>query len=385
MKKKFLSGLMALAIAIPCAFGLVGCGEDPADPTTPPATHTHSYAVCDEYLVVEDKAYHATKKCDCGDYEKTELADYIIATPETAQEILDGEINDKTVVLSSGEYGKLYLRKNDASTLVESADWAGGNNTYYREVENVTILGAEGTEVDAIVAEAGTYAHDGNTHSQAAEYQYLQTLMSFENFTVKNITFTLESDDVAVDIARDGLWVSIDGLIIDDCVLEGEGTADAGDRLFYSAPREVEIYETDAGVVLTCNRKNITIKNCDMKNLHQGVKIMYVENLTIENNTFTGIKGRDLLIGADLTALAGEIKITGNTFDGSTERVIRMTNVDAEVEISNNVVKNYDGEDDDMVKIDLVSDAEQVTLSGNDWNGVNDEDALDEVVKVVEA
>ena len=69
MKKKFLSGLMALAIAIPCAFGLVGCGDDPADP---PA-HTHAYETCDEYVVADSKAYYATKKCSCGDYEKTEL------------------------------------------------------------------------------------------------------------------------------------------------------------------------------------------------------------------------------------------------------------------------------------------------------------------------
>jgi hypothetical protein len=241
-------------------------------------------------VVVEDKAYHATEKCSCGDYKKTELEDYIIATPETAQTVLDGEINGKTVVLSSGEYDVLYLRKNDASTLVESSIWAGGNHTYSREMSDVTILGAEGTEVDAIIAEAGTY-YD-TPHSLSAEYPLLQTLIDFEGFIVKNITFTLESSDVAVNIASDVNWVSIDGLTIDDCVVDGEGTASAGDRLFFSQAREVVNYVTDAGVVFTCNRKNITIKNCDMKNLHQGVKIMYVENLTIENNTFTGIKGR---------------------------------------------------------------------------------------------
>jgi hypothetical protein len=90
------------------------------------------------------------------------------------------------------------------------------------------------------------------------------------------------------------------------------------------------------------------------------------------------------LLGADLTALAGEIKITGNTFDGSTERVIRMTNVDAEVTISNNIVKNYDGANADMVKIDEVQNVEDVTLSGNDWEGVNDETAkTNNVVKVL--
>ena len=53
MKKKFLSGLMALAIAIPCAFGLVGCGEDPADPTTPPATPPATTPVA-EFVVADD-------------------------------------------------------------------------------------------------------------------------------------------------------------------------------------------------------------------------------------------------------------------------------------------------------------------------------------------
>ena len=40
MKNKFMRGLLATCMAFTCAFGLVACGDDPADPTTPPADTT---------------------------------------------------------------------------------------------------------------------------------------------------------------------------------------------------------------------------------------------------------------------------------------------------------------------------------------------------------
>lgn len=368
MKKKLLSLIFAICLILPCSIMLGGCSEG----------HTHNFELSG-YIVEDGKAYEV-KQCECKETQKTELANYVVGTVETAQELLDNVEDGKTIVLDRGDYNTLYLRKNDRSTLVDS-DWAGGGDaTYKRVINGLTIIGVEGTNLKSLVAEAGTYAK--TEHSLSNQYQYLHTYMDITNLTIKNVTFNLEENKVAVDIASAGKDVSINGLTIDGCTVNGvNSTTSGGNRLFQS---DGSVFSAQAIVekgneILVTNRKNITIANCTLNDLYEGLRIYFVENLTVSNNTFNNTKSRVMMLGGGTGTIGGEVKIENNVINNSTERFIRMINLSGNLSIKSNVVVDYQGEDVDIVKItDPSGNDYSVTFNDNNWNGLTDDQALEQ-------
>lgn len=336
----------------------------------------HAMTTTSTYVVEDNKAYEVYK-CSCGDTERRELSNYVVATVDTAQTLLDNAADGITIVLDGGNYGTLYLRKNDTSVRVSST-WAGGNPdaVWKRTIDGFTIIGTEGTNLTSLKAEAYTYAK--TEHSLSSQYTNLICYMDITNLTIKNITFNLEEGDVAVDVACSGQHVSINGLTIDRCVVNCTGaTKTSGGRLFASSETYAKEYSEKDGLVITAYRKNITISNCTMNDLYQGMRIYYAENLTIKNNQFNNIKGQNILLNSG--KFVGEVLIEENTSTGSTERIIRMTKLEGNLIVRNNVVSNYQGEDTDMVKItDNASSEATILFEGNNWNGFNDGNALSE-------
>jgi len=410
MKKKFLSGLMALAIAIPCAFGLVGCGEDPADPTTPPATHTHSYAVCDEYLVVEDKAYHATKKCDCGDYEKTELADYIIATPETAQEILDGEINNKTVVFASGEYGTLKVRPTRETvdkiyvydvanpavygaekTLDEVKDTTTGSYYYVRELNNVKFVGAVGAEFKGVFsiqskaynvinylnnAGIGLDAEDdfdiirniavvdtnGNGEIVAEDIAYVDHI-TLESVMFEQMNFTGKKGRIFIGRTYD---VKVENIAVMNCSFV---TEEEWPTTSYSCSA-VQLESQN----ITSEIKNIKIENCVIDGHYQGVRVGNANNVSIKNNTIKNSTHNLINIQGSYTK--GGVLIEGNTLENGTDRAIRFYVLDnATVVIKDNTFVNASKSNGEILKAEASATGSSIELDGNTYGGVAITDA----------
>ncbi|MBR2474863.1 MAG: hypothetical protein IKB51_07560 [Clostridia bacterium] len=324
------------------------------------------------YALIEGESYLCSECEVCG-YEKKLPADGVTVAVDTAtaQAALDNAEEGDTIVLTEGVYATLYIRKNDDSELIES-DWAGGgNHTYKRTVKNLTIIGQGNVTVTSIVAEAQTYVPGGNFNSLSTTNPRLNTYIDFQNLAIENINFTPDAGRVAVELASAGQKVSIDGLLIKGCTVNGTGDINSGNRLFQSEIQNTADYTEKGNAVLTAYRRNITVTECEINNLHQGLKINYVENLTVTDNNFSGIKGRDLLI----TNADGDIIISDNTFDGSTERVLRM-NLKGNLTMRGNVVTNWNGTDPEMVKIEAVSGATPtVVLEDNTWMGKTDAEA----------
>ena len=294
-----------------------------------------------------------------------------VYTQKDAQDALDAANTPRTITLAAGDYGKLYLRWNDASELLDdsSSPWAGGGHTYKRTIRGLAIQGLEGAKVTSLNAESATYA--ATEHSLSSIHAYLRLYMDIQNMKIEGIEFSPEEGATAIKLANAGQHIAIDGLTIEDCEVNGTNcTIDAGNRLFIS-----EITEVITEFGLDRVRKNITIKDCTMNALHQGVKINYAENLTISGNNFNNVKGRDMLLGTTGNGLIGTINITSNTSDGATERFIRMTNLKGNLSVVNNVVTNYSGADTDMVKISNIDSSASIAFSGNTWMGSNDNDA----------
>lgn len=343
-------------------------------------SHTHTYTGDNKYFISQGKAYYRSGACACGAYNNVELENYIIATPSTAQNILDSTDENLTIVLSAGTYGNLYIRKNNKSVELNNPTWAGGaaGTTFRRTMKNVTILGTEGTIVSSIVGEAADYTPNvNNNHSLASSNRYLSMYLDIENLTIRNITFNPEENTTAVRLAGSGQKISINGLTIDNCVVNGTGTITSGNMLFVSDNQIATEYTLAGETVLVGYRKNITITNNVLNSLHLGVKINFVENLTVNGNQFNEVKGRDLLIGGGSGVIGGNITISNNTSNGATERFMRLSNLNGTLNITNNVITNNMGADEDIVKITGITLSSTVNFEGNTWNGLTDTQAKD--------
>ena len=292
-----------------------------------------------------------------------------------AQFALDLANTPRTITLAAGDYGKLYLRWNKESERITISDWAGGNS-YKRVIEGLTIEGVTGSKMTSLIAESGTYL--GTTHSLNSTHTNLETIILVEDMTIKGIEFNTGVDDVAVRFGVDGQHTSINGLTIKECIVNGTGsTTNKGSELFVS---ELDIPSSKYGIDIV--RKNITIEDCEMNNLHQGIKIFYAENLTINKNKFNSIVYRDMLFSVSSkvdgiagnygTGLIGNISITNNESDHAKERFIRLTRLNGNLSVTGNVVTNYEGSNTDMVKIDNSLADATITFSENIWMGEDD-------------
>lgn len=321
MKKKFLNGLLALAIAIPCALGFVGCGkdpEDPADPVDPPATHTHEYTtVCNEYVVSNDKAYHRTGKCDCGEYEDTELSNYVIATTDNINETIEDATNGLTIVLNTGDYGVINM---------------------HGSLENVTIVGANATVEKIDIA--------GHTN---------------EKITIANIAFDGTDDWSGVYVGSIGL----DGLTVRNCSFVNNSYILGGG----SQPEHISIMNL---LIEDCSFDMTDMENKDSVKL-SAINIWGSNGVTIKNNKFKNVDYNAIQLAGEIN---GDVVIEGNIIDGTADRALRLNNVNKNVTIKNNAIKGVQESDGELFKATSVTAEaslifENNTYDGNAWNPEN--------------
>ena len=341
MKKKFLSGLMALAIAIPCAFGLVGCGDDPADPA-----HTHAYEAHSEYVVVDNKAYHVTEKCSCGDTKKTELEDYVIATTQNVSDTIADATEGTTVVLSTGEYSLLELKGVSFE-------------------DDITIVGVSGASVDGVVITSGDDYHWGTGE---APQQVLA-----KGWTFEQVKFT---DGIFV---RNGI---IEGLTIRGCnFTEGANIKINPTDIRGDATGEW-VNEATSGLSRTYYAKNIVIEgNTFVEADETAIYLLNVQGATIRNNNVDGAEYNAIQVATERSAVPdvytknlGTILIEGNTLSNTGSRAIRLSLFDdtATLTVKNNVLTNANCTDSnsDVIKA-TDTNGSTVTFEGNTYNGDN--------------
>ena len=268
-------------------------------------------------------------------------------TAEGAQAALDTAVAGTTIQLVPGvNYGTLVFRQNANKKVVDITE-AGGDapgNEHYSKYEDITIIGAEGAVVDQIDFQVSWVPNSGASY------------VEIKNLTLKDITFSGEKTAVNLEGAK-GSALGIDGLLIDGCKMVD---ADSKHRLVFqqiTGYKELKDKSTDE-YVMTTGVKNLTITNCEVTNAYMVIESRAMENLTITNNLFNGIKERDMLITSDTTyypgvTYTGTITITGNTSICGEERFVRasLNNSDATVIIKNNTIINYKGTSPDWIKV----------------------------------
>ena len=285
----------------------------------------------------------------------------VVADTAALQDALYNAADGTTIQLKAGvNYGTVVFGRNAGSKEVDITALGGdaAGNEYYSKYENITILGAEGATVDQITFDNGR--EDANT---------IWNYIDVKNLTIKNVTFSGASTAVMIP---DGFEIAIDGLSLVNCkMIDTEGN----DRFVYQPHSGYKTMndKTTVEYVMTSGVKNLTITGCVVEGAYQVIESRAMENLTITNNTFKGIKARDMLITSDVTnhpnaTYTGTITITGNTSIGGEERFVRasLNNSDATLIIKDNTINNYMGEDDDYIKVDGIADGNtKVTIANN--------------------
>ena len=273
----------------------------------------------------------------------------IIATNAAeAQAALDNAKPGAMIKLVSGvNYGKLSFRANPGhsnTTLEDIADaW---RYNYNRTIENITIVGAEGAVVDAIVFETGAQPGDCNNRA------------TVKNLVIDGVEFTATlaassagyNGSVFITTSN----ATVDGLTVKNCKLIGDN----------SKLNLVYLYGADGA-------KNVTLSGNTVDGVARLCELRGTENVTITNNTIKNTYEHGMLLaGANYS---GNVTITGNTASGINNRFVRMAGAgDAAVVIKDNTINNYLGADDDFIK---VTDGTNVTVENNALVSVGVKDA----------
>ena len=320
-------------------------------------------------------------------------------TSANVQDVLDGRygsIDNTTIVLTAGTYGRLELGRatkypgSNTQYMVGGFDESAANyqkfNTaedlktyegdnhwspnchYIRSMSNVTIKAAAGAEVKV----AGLFASSGHIYQNSTDYvldkavqggmhtYYLAQKMS--NITIEGITFTAKTD-INTSIPE----TTINGFTFKNCTFNIGSTADGNQAIRY-------YNENNNG-----NLTDLTVENCKFKDCYQGVYTGKIKNVTVKNSTFDTTGHNAIAIqSADEAVNHGNVVITGNTFKNVSDRIIRFNNVGegTTITISNNTSVNSGKPNGEIVAAGTLPKGMEVTMTNNNWGKVGDKDPV---------
>ena len=316
-------------------------------------------------------------------------------TAAQAQYVLDGaygpidgktinfteSINDTLILGRASKYdgsGTVYRHGSHDGEALSYADFIAYKNQsgwtescfYERMVENVTFTANEGVTVKNFEADGGAHIYAGT----APVYDYVRDTGSwvtegscyFKRAILKNITFKGLTFKAKTDINTSESTTVYDGFTFKDCTFDLGTTADGNQAIRY-------YNENNNG-----NVKNLVVEGCTFKTCSQGVYTAHVKNVTVTGSTFD-TTGHNAIAVQDFKGACdhGEVVITGNTFKGIGDRIIRFNNVGlgTTVTIKDNTADGNSGKLDEatgkreIVKATTlpVNAADSIKASGNNW------------------
>ena len=410
MKKKLLFILLAVCLIIPSTLMFTAC--DDGDNGT--GGHKHVYAGQTYYKVDDGKAY-SYKLCECGEDGKVEkLTNYVITTPNNAQNVLDGslgKLSGKTVVFADGDYSHLKLRSSrntlnkiyeynyenpqDLSVEVELSEISPDSGIYHyqRELKNVKFVATNNANFNGLISIQSKHYGEIPWENDVWTGIATETIHSYD--IVRGVT----CDDVVYDgTIEEGDLGYVDHITLEGVTFENMKFSGAKGRVFIGTETEEKIkdltftnciFETEesyvnsrnsgyAAIVITHRdngvkptRENITVNGCEINGHYQGIYIDQIKNATVTNNIVQNTDHNAFAIQADVT---GDILIDGNYVVNTGDRAIRFgTCNDVEATISNNMfVSAVDGENE--IFKTQPSENTTVTFISNGYEGVEIED-----------
>ncbi len=345
-KSKLLSILVVLCLTIPLMFMLTACGNK----------HEHDFKGL-TYVVEDEKAYEV-KTCSCGEKQKTEMEDTIVAnTTNVVTKIASAEAGT-TIVLAKGNYGIIKLEGLDAFK------------------DDITLTAFDEVSVDGLLIT-----------SKLTKQNYLDEEKTFaemgENLTITNIEF---KDDIQVRNC------TLSGLTIKNCKFTGEARIDVKADSFFAtystnpSARDGDIPKfgmDDNAMVNGTNISNeivnITVENNTFEGVHDSIlndtTVIYlskVNGATVKNNIIDNAEFN----GIQITGSTGVLLVEGNTIKSSGSRSMRFSYLEDRAELTdklivkNNTLSNANTleTNSEVVKSSSTSTV-TIEFEGNTYNG----------------
>ena len=397
MKKKILSLLFAMCLVLPMAFMIAACSED----------HTHSHIKTGKYIVEDSKAY-TTETCVCGDTKKTELTNYIIATPSNAQDILDGhygKISGKTIVFFKGTYGTLRLRTtlntldliheynpNDPLDMNTTTTLEALSNTrtyhYTRNIENVNFVAVDGAKFTGVFS---SQSKDYEKYIwQADSIVGLESTDTLAVDPIRNVTVK----DNGNGIIEDGDIAYVEHINLDNISFEnmdflgdkgrfyfGNSYADKLEDITFKNCTFVteEDWNGYGAIVMdtentnrqsSITRKNIVVDGCYIDGHYQGVVLQNIENASIKNTTIKNTIHNAINLQGNFSK--GNILIDNNAIANTGDRAIRFATLNnATIIISNNLLTEAYDADFEIIKTQTCPTGSSIEIINTEIDGIN--------------
>jgi len=280
------------------------------------------------------------------------MADTVtVNSHDEAQAALDAATNETVIQLVENvDYGTLIIRPVDGnSNTITGYDYLVYRNEMLRKVENLTIKGATGATVDAIVVESGYI--EGSTG-------YVVDISGLTVDSVEfNDTHTNPPHSYASPLFFDLSYINVDGLTVKNCTLDG-GNDHLNFVYFYGSQAGGSTFETAA--------KNITITGNTVSGIARLCELREAANVTITDNVVDDMAQQAVLLSNNTgAAYSGEIEISGNEITNTGDRALRIANVgaDATVVIEDNEIEGGLDGDGEVLKFDSIADGATVTAT----------------------
>lgn len=332
------------------------------------ANYKKGFAIPTINLGINLFATQVEAEFDSFDNEYDKDAITLVKDAAEAQAALDNATSGAIIKLAPGvDYGTLYLRPVAGSAnTVTDCDYLVYRNEMLRNVENLTIVGAEGATVDAIVTEAGYVKDSGSTGY----------VVNIKNLVIDSVNFTDDyknpntAHKYSAPLFFDISYINVDGLTVKNCSLIGDNDMMNFVYFYGSGNPSNSTFVTAA--------KNITITNNIVDGIARLCELRQTENVTITNNIIKNTTLHGMLLTVDQGTYTGNVTVTGNTATGINERFVRMAGAgDAVVVIKDNTINAYLGADDDYIK---VTDGTNVTVENNPMTRAIKASTADELV-----
>ena len=324
-------------------------------------------------------------------------------TPENVQNLLDGKygsIDNTTIELSAGTYGKLELGRatkytgsnttwyngqwsqvtgwSPVDTPVESPEALTANlvHFYKRTIENVTVRANDEVKVNGIEMTSGHVHGDAEKGLKAYDYvldaELPGTVGSYYlaqdvgNVTFEGITFTAKSH-----IETSNKETDVDGFTFRNCIFDIKNSVDNGEYQAINCSDESE----------TQSVRNLVVDGCTFSECYQGVYTRSIKGITVKNSVFKNTYHNAIAIQSKTNAVDhGCVTITGNYFTNIGDRVFRFGHIadGTRITINNNVMVNCKETEGELFKVESIGDTAKsgLNLDYNYWNTKNDSNGV---------
>lgn len=361
---------IVLLLSLILLFSFVSCNgstKSPSDSSSSNDSHVHKYEEVFYSLSEENKVLKTTI-CSCGAKKVEVVENAIVATPETALDVLDST-NSGIIYFSKGTYDvELGIRHSkNASTAKKNQDGVEvdintlnsettGVYRYYRTVKNLTLIADENA-----VFKKDFKVHVGHIYGSQSNQAYdpvrginiIDTNNSFYSYInidgIKfyNMKFTEGS---RLYFHYSSLNCHAKNIEIEKCSFTG----------LESSKEKTQAIKFNADITDESGRmfENLKISDCVIKTYNQGIYTQSLNNVTVSGCDISDVKHNAIAIQAsqDTFTFTGSVLIDKNKIKNGGDRAIRFGKGDnATIVVSNNTIENAHDKKNEVLKAETLT------------------------------